>query len=202
MINSKIFIFLVFSIALGAGITLGRTWERCQAKGSSDKGPAFIKKELNLSDDQDVKMHAVWSKVMESHAQHRPRREAIQREKDAAIATVLSAEQQSKFKGIVQTFDSKQGDIEQERRNKRDTLQKERDEAVGAILAPDQKTRFTELVAEYDRKKQELEDEMKRIEDQAVAESYKILDDNQRKKFDEMRKARDEAMGKRPPAAP
>ena len=198
MSNSKIFIFLVFTIALGAGVTLGRMWERYQSRSHCEKGPAFIAKELSLTDDQDVKMHAVWSKVLESHAQHRPRREAILKEKDDAIAGVLSAEQQAKFKTIVQDYDRKQGDIEQDRRTRRDALQKERDEAIGAILAADQKPRFAELVKTYDAKKQELEDEMKRIEDQAIAETHTILDENQRKKFDEMRKARDESMGKRP----
>ena len=199
MINSKLFIFLVFSIALGAGVTAGRLWERCQARGSCEKGPAFIAKELSLTDDQDVKMHAIWSKVMESHAQHRPRREAILKEKDDAIANVLSAEQQAKFKSIVQEYDRKQGDIEQDRRTKRDALQKERDEAISGIMAGDQKARFTDLVQKYDAKKQELEDEVKHIEDQAVLETNKVLDENQRKKFEEMRKARDESMGKRPP---
>jgi hypothetical protein len=154
VIKSKIFILAVFVIALGAGITLGMLFER-RSFADSAKGPPHIARELNLTEDQDIQMHAIWSKVKASHAQSVPRRDALLKQKDEAVAGILTAEQ---------------------------------------------KTRFADVVKDYDIKIQQLDQDVKTVEDAAVLETNKILTEPQRKKFEEMRKARDEMKNK--PATP
>ena len=103
MIKSKIFILAVFVIALGAGITLGMLFER-RSFADSAKGPPHIARELNLTEDQDIQMHAIWSKVKASHAQSVPRRDALLKQKDEAVAGILTAEQKTRFADVVKDY--------------------------------------------------------------------------------------------------
>jgi Spy/CpxP family protein refolding chaperone len=152
VIKSKLFILLVFAIALGAGITLGMLCER-RAFVHSGKGPPFIARELNLTEDQDIKMHAIWSKVMESHGQRRPRREAILKQKDEALAGLLTADQKTRFTEIVQEFDRKQQELDQE-------MKRIEDQAVletSTVLTEPQRKKFEEMRKAHDEMKNKPE---------------------------------------------
>lgn len=203
MSNSKLFIVMVFTIALGAGVTVGRLWERrshCDAELT--KGPAFIAKELKLSDEQDVKMHKIWSKVLDVRSKHHFESDLLLREKEDKIENLLTPEQTTKFHELMRDYDRKQGDIERDRRTRRDALLKEREDAARALLTPEQKAKFEDVVQQYNSRRQQLEQDTKDLENNAVAETLKILDDTQRQKFEQMRKSREESLGKTPAANP
>ena len=86
-----------------------------------------------------------------------------------------------------------------QRRMHREEMLKAKDAATLAILTGDQKVKFAGIQKIYDDRVQQLDQELKTREDEAVAATNNILNDEQRATFAKMRKDRDDFMNRNKP---
>lgn len=100
----------------------------------------------------------------------------------------LSKEQSAQMKAI--WTDVMRDSGRQQSMDKRREYQKERDEAVRALVAEDKKTAYDAILQEYTRKTTEMSKEREKAFQEAVERTKKILNDEQRKKYEELMKNR------------
>jgi hypothetical protein len=107
----------------------------------------------------------------------------------------LTPDQETKMHGIWAGV----SDVHRQRRMRKDELIKEKDTAVLGLLSEEQKQKFSVIQKKYDEQAQELDQKVKRTDEEAVAKTTGILDDQQRAKFIEWRKAHDDLNAKNKP---
>lgn len=104
---------------------------------------SWLMSELNLTAQQREQMGKIWSDVMDATGrQQAEQRRALTEERDKAIATLLTTEQQPAYERILQTYSQKIAELQQQRKNAFD-------EAVARtkqILTPAQAEKYDELL--------------------------------------------------------
>ncbi|MCY3019673.1 MAG: hypothetical protein NTW87_11675 [Planctomycetota bacterium] len=109
----------------------------------------------------------------------------------------LTAEQQDKLKAIWSDAVAKGGFPVQDER--REAAKKDYDKALRALVPADQQQRYDELLRDYQKKLDDIERESRRIFDDATERSRQVLSEQQRAKYDEIRRKHLERMKERGP---
>jgi Spy/CpxP family protein refolding chaperone len=105
----------------------------------------------------------------------------------------LSPDQQAQMRGIWETVRGRvHGSFEEAQR-----LQKQRDEALVALLNDEQKAKFQRIARDFADRFDKLSHERKTTFDEAVAKTRRLLNDEQRQKYDEILKKRVGPAGER-----
>jgi Spy/CpxP family protein refolding chaperone len=133
-------VIVCFLAAFAAGLAVGLV-----ATGHPDRPRhrSWLMAELKLTPQQRDQMGKIWSEVMEgSGRQHGEQRKAIAEERDKAIAAILTADQQPKYKQIQEDYTGKLADLSQQRK----AAFEQAVERTKQILTPEQAKQYEELL--------------------------------------------------------
>jgi len=195
MSRTKVVIGFAFALAMCAGVAVGLVSARIPDQHRKPHGEprSWLADELNLTPPQRDQMKAIWSEV----ARGRPN----------------PATNPSGFGGPggrdgppggPQGGPPPQGNRDgRDGRDERRRFERERNEAIlAAITDPEQRRRVEGVMQQYEQKQQEVARERERVFDEAVKKTMAILDEPQRKKYEQIlqrrrteREARNNAAG-------
>lgn len=133
----------VFVVALVSGVFIGRNMERPHPRdGGGDR--SWLADELKLSPDQREKMRTIWQEMLWGSGPHHGdvRRQAA-KERDDAIAALITPAQKPEYDKINDKFGKQMADMSRER----DEAIKRAVEQTKAILDEKQKAKYEELLA-------------------------------------------------------
>lgn len=217
--NLRVIMVLCFAAAFSAGILVGKVWERSIVKAETSTPvvvapplPAPVPlptaqpprdpaqpppeqgwlKDLNLTAQQSEQMRAIWSAVTKNGPMNHGRREALRKERDDAINTLLSDEQRKQQTAVLAQYEAKNDEIGRKMHAEQEVQRKQRDEAVKALMSEDQRKQYDAALKTYETKSEELAKEWKKSFDDAVEQTRMLLTPDQRVKYDEIRKKREE----------
>jgi Spy/CpxP family protein refolding chaperone len=132
---------IAFLLALGAGALLGVNIGRTVPPHGRH---SWMAEELSLTPQQQGQMREIWSQAM-------------------------------------QKTDPSFGE-------RRHALLRERDEAIAELISPEQQAAYDKIIADYEIKKEALDQERSKTFQDAVERTKRILDDSQRRKYEEILK--------------
>ncbi len=222
--NLRVIMVLCFAAAFSAGVLAGKVWERSIVKAEAsppvvvappvpapvpqptaqpprDPAPPTPElgwlRELNLTAQQSEQMRAIWSAVTKNAPMNHGKREALRKERDEAIKALLSDEQRKQQTAVLAQYEAKNEEIGQKMHVEQEVQRKQRDEAVKALMSEEQRKLYDALKSNYDAKTEELNKEWKKSFDDAVEQTRMLLTPEQRVKYDEIRKKREETPRRR-----
>jgi Spy/CpxP family protein refolding chaperone len=134
--KSRLIFFTCFFITFGAGTAVGMLWATPAPKPSRDP---FLS-ELDLTQEQRDKIKGFWTEAMKNGWQ-REQRDAVFKEREAAMKAMLTDEQKAKQEEIQKVFQSKMDEMNAASKRSRD----EAYEKTKAILNPDQLVKYEEM---------------------------------------------------------
>jgi len=144
MTRTKLILIACFCAAFVAGGAAGIAWSRAAAhRHLPPPRPAGPLDSLKLTDQQREQMREIWFGVMGQPRQQPGRREAIQKEREAAIVTLLTDEQKTKYDELMKGFAEKQAALEAERKAALDEAVRRTKE----ILTPEQRVKYEEMLS-------------------------------------------------------
>lgn len=210
----RIIMILCFVTAFSAGVMAGKLWERSVVNAAS--GPIVIApapppippapanpptppapdqgwlRDLNLTAEQSQKMRAIWSEVMKNGPMNHERRDALKKERDEAIKALLTDDQRKQQTAILTQFDAKNEEINRQMRTAQDAQRKQRDESLLKLFDAEHRKLYDAAMSAYAAKSEELSRETKKSFDDAVEKTRELLTPEQRVKYDDIRKKREE----------
>lgn len=141
MSKTKAIIVVGFMVAFGAGLVGGMATRHTVVEPRRDRG--WLTHQLNLTADQEKKMHQIWSDVVRAAGQHdEERRRAIRKDRDEAITNLIGPENWIIYDKIMQSYDEKMAQLAQERGN----VFHRADTETKKILDVDQLKKFEEII--------------------------------------------------------
>ena len=110
MSKTKAIILTAFVLAMAAGVALGMLSSRTIPQRNS--GHSWLGDELQLTATQEQQMCQIWSGVMQSKGKaFAEQMRSLQQEREAAISTVLTADQKAQLDQINDRFVQRAGDL-------------------------------------------------------------------------------------------
>ncbi|MEI6232778.1 MAG: hypothetical protein WCT04_06990 [Planctomycetota bacterium] len=161
--------------------------------GPQSVGPPSWLKELNLSPEQSDQMRSIWGEVMKNNPMNHERRDALRKERDEAIRSLMTDDQRKQQAALYAQYDAKNEEIDRYKKMEQDSQRKQRDEALKALFEPEQRKQYDEALARYAQKSDELAKEWKKSFDDAIEKTRGMLTPDQRVKYDNFRKGRDDS---------
>jgi Spy/CpxP family protein refolding chaperone len=134
--KSRLIFFTCFFFTFGAGLAVGMLWATPAPKPPRDPFMA----ELDLTQEQRDQIKAFWTEAMKNGWQ-REQRDAVFKERDAAMKAMLTDEQKTKQEEIQKVFQTKMDEMNAASKRSRD----EAYEKTKAILNPDQLVKYEEM---------------------------------------------------------
>jgi len=134
--KSRLIFFACFFITFGAGLAVGMLWATPAPKPPRDP----FMSELDLSQEQREKIKGFWTEAMKNGWQ-REQRDAVFKERDAALKAMLTDEQKTKQEEIQRVFQAKMDEMNAASKRSRD----EAYEKTKAILNPEQLVKYEEM---------------------------------------------------------
>jgi hypothetical protein len=131
----------MFSSAFAAGISVGRLMER---SARPVPPPIFLLNALNLTADQQAKVHVIWADVAKTRATNHCNREQLRSQRDDEIRATLSEDQKKQFTEIQNRYNARQDATNQ-------SWQRAEDDAIEQtkqILNEEQRQTFETLLKE------------------------------------------------------
>lgn len=134
---------IVFIVALGSGIVIGKKFPMATKPDSHER--SRLSDELKLNDDQREKMRNIWQEVVRGGSRQGgfDRRRQLAKERDEAIAAIMTKEQKPAYDAVLATYSQQVAELSKEREA---TFQKAV-EQTKAILDPGQRAKYEELLA-------------------------------------------------------
>ena len=138
MIKTRLILLVCVLAAFGAGVSVGVLWQK-SAPVSQDRFLA----ELNLTPEQRAKIKTIWAAAMKNSGwqTQRERREAAQKEFQAALEGLITVEQKPRYDEIIKAHQIKMDEIAQESTKARN----EAYEKTKAELTEPQQVAYEEL---------------------------------------------------------
>jgi Spy/CpxP family protein refolding chaperone len=146
----------VTALALCAGVVAGMVAARLPATGSAakpgasapgDASPAGLAEQLDLSTDQREQMRHIWEGVRDDVRQSFESAEALQRQRDEAVATMLTDAQKEKFAKIAREYSDRFDAL----RRRRDDRFANAVERTRNLLNDQQRRKYDELLKAHVR---------------------------------------------------
>ena len=142
MSKIKLILIACFCAAFVAG---GATGIALRPISGRRPRPPTLEEQLGLTSQQREQMRKIWSGVMGAPGGQRERLEALQKECDAAVAALLTADQKTQYEEVIKAHAEKVASIEAQRR-------KAVEEAVAStkeILTEPQRKKYEELLSKH-----------------------------------------------------
>ncbi len=105
---------------------------------------SFLTTQLNLSPDQEEKIHKIWSEVMKNGPASGQHMSDLDKERDDSIRAMLSDDQKSKYDQIVQEYHAKAEAMHAETHKRIDEAERRTRE----ILTESQRVKYDEITKE------------------------------------------------------
>src|ERR1700761_8020731 len=132
--RSKFVLSIAAILVLSAGLVVGRLWTRLMPSAPGpDHGRGWFIEQLNLSSDQRQKMDAIWANTKQQVDKMSDRRHALDKERDEAIRTLLTAEQMAAYDSIFDIYHTKRAEYDHDRQK----LFDDADEQTRKLLTSD-----------------------------------------------------------------
>lgn len=144
--KTRIIVIVGFIIAFVAGAVVGlqlrTTPVQATVQPAQGSRPSWLRSELNLSNEQNEQMKAIWEGLHNSGRNYEDRRHRLRDERDEAIAALLSPGVMGDYDRILADFSNKLSALAQER----DKAFQEAVEKTRKILTPEQRTKYEEFL--------------------------------------------------------
>ena len=114
MNRTKSVIFLAFLLAMGAGVAVGMLGSRSLPSNTTPGHDAstWLANELQLTPDQQQKMNRIWSEMLASKGrQYGEQFRALQQQREAAIAALMTEQQQVQCNKLNEEYAGKWRDL-------------------------------------------------------------------------------------------
>ncbi|CAN5423478.1 hypothetical protein BH10PLA1_BH10PLA1_14080 [soil metagenome] len=142
----KILLIPTVALVLGAGMVIGRISTKLPATSQPTTQPGrWFDEQLNLSADQRKQMESIWGDVRQNMGKTFENRDAISKERDAAVQSLLTPEQKIAYDKIYETYRAKRDDMDKQR----EKLFADANLRSRAILSPEQQKRWDALSQEH-----------------------------------------------------
>lgn len=140
MSKQSFLIVVLFAVALGSGIFVGRSLPR--AGGGPER--SFLAEELKLTPSQREQMRAIWQEVGRGRdgSGHREAMRQLQKDREEAVVALLSTEQKGAYEKIQDNFQRQTAELNKDR----EAAVKQAVEKTKAILDEKQKIKYEEIL--------------------------------------------------------
>jgi Spy/CpxP family protein refolding chaperone len=149
MTKVKVIVVVGFLIAFGAGAVVGLSVRQPAAANSAiapstrPSGSSWLRDQLGLSQPQQEEMKKIWDHVATMNTRdHEDRRQQFRKERDDAVAALLSAGEKSAYEKIQQDYSNKLRALGQERSRAYEAAV----EKTKAVLTPKQREKYEEML--------------------------------------------------------
>ena len=139
MTRIKLLLLASFLVTFAVGLTAGLLISHVR---KPSKSHSWLSDELNLTGQQREQMRSIWSKAMSPPLRQQGKtRMTLARERDEAVAAILTAEQRPLYEKVLQEHARKLSELSQERKRAfEEAVQKTKQ-----ILTPEQALKYEEL---------------------------------------------------------
>lgn len=149
MARIKSILVIAFLIVFAAGLMVGMVRGRSTATATSVSSAhsdraSFLTTQLNLSPDQEEKIHKIWSEVMKSGPAGGQHMSDLDKERDDSIRAMLSEDQKSKYDQIIHDYRAKADAMHAEMHKRIDEAERRTRE----ILTDSQRVKYDEITKE------------------------------------------------------
>ena len=146
MTRTRIIVVVGFVIAFVAGAVVGlqlrTTPVQATVQPVQGQRPSWLRTELNLTNEQNEQMKAIWENLHNSGRSYEDRRHRLRDERDESIAALLAPSVMGDYDRILADYSNKLTALGQER----DKAFQEAVEKTKKILTPDQRTKYEEFL--------------------------------------------------------
>lgn len=154
MARIKSILIIAFLVVFAAGLMVGMVRGRSTATAVINAHPdraSFLTAQLNLTPDQEEKMHKIWSEVMKNGPGGGQHVGELDKERDDAIRAMLSEDQKSRYDQIVHEYRAKADAMRAEMHRRIDEAERRTRE----ILTDSQRVKFDEITRERHNRQHE-----------------------------------------------
>jgi Spy/CpxP family protein refolding chaperone len=135
----------LFAVALGSGIFIGMHLHQPHPGERPPQDRSWLADKLDLAPEQREQMRNIWSELAHGPGgRHGDARRQAGKERDDAIATLITPEQKPAYDKIFERFNQQMADMSREREA---TFQKAV-ERTKAILNAEQRSKYEKMLAE------------------------------------------------------
>lgn len=216
MTKLRLMISVCFFAAFGAGLLAGIVWERSNVVATNEgNNPRELTDKIipapvnSLNGQQPIPPNPDFQKPVVSDPNQTPKPPVLPRRQDGPPMfdngfwlrdlklTTEQNEKMGKIWGNVMTVSREL------RGSRRDQVRKEKEDAIDALFTNEkQREDYYKILADAEKKYDDLNKENQSIQDSAVAATRELLTEDQRKKYDELRKKRDQQWHRGPGPGP
>lgn len=139
---------LVFVVALGSGIVIGRNMAQRGVVERPAKEGSWLEQELKLTPEQREKMKAIWQEMVPGGGRGGPGagrhdgRRQLFKERDDAIAALVPAERKADYDAVLAKFEQQMQELGKER----ERAFAKAVEQTKAILNAEQRAKYEEIL--------------------------------------------------------
>lgn len=140
MSKTKALLIAAFVVTFAAGATVG--WLVSGGR-HPHHGPSWLAAELDLTNAQREQMRQIWADGMREAGRNRwDQRRALAEQRDQAIADLLTDDQRARYESILQDYETRKEEGEQERRRAFEQAV----ERTKQILTPEQAAKYEQML--------------------------------------------------------
>lgn len=148
MTRSRIIVVLLFIVAFGAGLSVGKVW-RHPPGPSQHRGPSWLSDELRLSPEQRKAMLDIWDKVNHSGFDEAATRQSFRKQRGEAIAALVPQDKQDQLKEINDNYSKNVKELSSKRHQRFvDAIEKTK-----AVLNAEQRTKYEAILAKRESRR-------------------------------------------------
>jgi len=144
----KFLLIPTVALVLGAGMVIGRISTQLPSAAATQpttQPGRWFDEQLNLSADQRKQMETIWGDVRANMGKTFEGRDAISKERDAAVQELLTPEQKIAYDKIYETYRAKRDEMDKQR----EKLFADANQRSRAILSPEQQKRWDAISQEH-----------------------------------------------------
>lgn len=148
MTRSRIIVVLLFLVAFGAGLSVGKVFSH-QPHMPSERGPSWLSSELNLTEPQREQMLAIWGNIYKAGSDERNERRALSKQKNDAIANLIPEAQKAELAKISDDYDQQIDSLMSRGKERYEQAIKE----TKKILTQEQRQKYEEILSRREQQR-------------------------------------------------
>ncbi len=144
----KALFLLTSTLVLCTGLVVGRLTARLRAVASTEPVTQPSHDELNLSEDQKQKMHAIWMESRPMLDKLGDARRAMDHDREQQVQAMLTPAQLQEYNRLHDEYRAKRQEIDRQR----EQLQRDANDRIRALLDDTQKKKWDATVARHEHR--------------------------------------------------
>lgn len=142
MNHFKLIVFTVFALALGAGLVAGKLDWTSTSAGPPRPVSSALAAQLDLTPVQCEQIRGIWEPLRQSARASYDQARRLERQRDMALESILTAEQKEKYGKIKHDYDDRVLELQA----RRDTAFRDAVERTRQLLSDPQRRKYEELI--------------------------------------------------------